>query len=191
MLTKAAHVPEILLNCARHGIKQIAVSSAGFDETGKPEGLALSEKMKTICREKGIDLVGPNGIATAYTGNGMCLSFMPLAKPPAGKVAFCTQSGGVGTTTVEKMAIDAVPLGKFVSLGNKTVLDEVDFLEYLADDPETEVICFYLEDLRRGPNSWRLLSAAKNQSWFSRPTSPRSERRPRPRTRPRSRTMNW
>ncbi|MDD5748443.1 MAG: CoA-binding protein [Actinomycetota bacterium] len=150
IFTKASLVPEILLDCAHHGIKHIAVSSAGLEETGTREGKKLSESVKTICREKGLYLVGPNSIATAYTPSGMCLSFMPMPKPPAGKVAFLTQSGGVGTAMVERMTIDAVPLGKFVSLGNKTVLDEVDFLEYLIDDNDTEVICMYLEDLRRG-----------------------------------------
>ncbi len=150
IFTKAATVPELLLECARHGLKTIAVSSAGFEETGTPEGIALAEKMKTICREKNLLVVGPNGIATANTGNGLALSFMPLDTAPKGKVAFISQSGGIGTSMSTKMKNDAFPLGKFVSLGNKTVLDEVDFLEYFAEDPETEAICVYLEDLRRG-----------------------------------------
>ena len=154
IFTKAAIVPEILLDCARHGISQVAVSSAGFEETGKPEGIELAARVKTICKEKGIDLVGPNGIATSWTQNGLCLSFMPLDFPPPGKIAFVTQSGGVGTSMCEKMATEAFPLGKLVSLGNKTVLDEVDFLEYFAQDPETDVICIYLEDMRRGREFW-------------------------------------
>ena len=150
IFTKATTVPGILLDCAKHGLKQVCVSSAGFEETGKPEGKELSAKVKTICKEKGIDLVGPNGIATSFTQNGLCLSFMPLDLPAKGKIAFVSQSGGVGTTMCEKMATEAFPLGKFVSLGNKTMLDEVDFLEYFSEDPETDVVCFYLEDMRRG-----------------------------------------
>jgi len=150
IFTRAALVPDILLDCANHGISQVAVSSAGFEETGRPEGIELSRKVKAICKQKGIDMVGPNGIATANTQTGMGLAFVPLAKPPTGKIALLSQSGGVGTVTIAQMEIDAVPLGKFVSLGNKTVLDEVDFLDYLAQDPETEVICCFLEDLRRG-----------------------------------------
>jgi len=161
IFTKAAIVPEIIRDCARHGIKHIAVSSAGFEETGKPEGIELAQKLKAICKEKDILLVGPNGIATAWTRSGLSLSFMPLDNPPPGKIAFVTQSGGVGTSMCEKMATEAFPLGKFVSLGNKTVLDEVDFLEYLAQDPDTDVICLYLEDLRRGR---QFLEAARNCS---------------------------
>jgi len=149
IFTKAALAPEILLDCARYGLRHIAVSSAGFEETGKPEGIELAEKMKTICREKGLYLVGPNGIATANTANGLCLSFMPLDVAPKGRIAFITQSGGIGTGMATKMKNDAFPLGKFVSLGNKTVLDEVDFLEYFSEDPDTDIICYYLEDLRR------------------------------------------
>jgi len=149
VFTKANLVPEILLDCARYGLRHIAVSSAGFEETGKAEGIELAEKIKKICREKGLYLVGPNGIATANTQNGLCLSFMPLDKPAKGRIAFITQSGGIGTGMATRMKNDGFPLGKFVSLGNKTVLDEIDFLEYFAYDSDTDIICFFLEDLRR------------------------------------------
>jgi len=150
VFTKANLVPNILLECADFGIRHIAVSSAGFEETNKPEGIELAHKIKTICKEKGLYLVGPNGIATANTQNGLCLSFMPLEPSAKGNIAFITQSGGIGTSLAVKMASESFPLGKFVSLGNKTVLDEVDFLDYFINDAETKVICAFLEDLRRG-----------------------------------------
>ncbi len=150
ILTRAELVPKILLDCAQKGIRHIAVTSAGFEETGKPEGKELAEQVKTICREKGLYLIGPNCIGTANRLNGLCLSFYPLDLPRRGKIAFISQSGGVGTSLSTLMSAEAFPLGKFVSVGNKTVLDEVDFLEYLVEDKETNIICFYLEDLRRG-----------------------------------------
>jgi acetate---CoA ligase (ADP-forming) len=150
IITKAAIAPQVLLDCAKHGIKNVAITSAGFEEVKTAEGFELAGKVREICLKYDISMVGPNGIATSSTNTGLCLSFMPLSKPPVGKIAFLTQSGGVGTTMLEHLKNDAVPLGKFVSLGNKTMLDEVDFLDYLAEDPETGVICIYLEDLRRG-----------------------------------------
>ena len=150
VFTKANLVPKILLECANFGIKHIAVSSAGFEETNKPEGIELAQRIKAICKEKGLYLVGPNGIATANTQTGLCLSFMPLEPSAKGNIAFITQSGGIGTSLAVKMASESFPLGKFVSLGNKTILDEVDFLDYFINDAETKVICAFLEDLRRG-----------------------------------------
>src|SRR5262249_38333921 len=37
-----------------------------------------------------------------------------------------------------------------VSMGNKTAMDECDFLQMCADDPETRVIGLYLESIRDG-----------------------------------------
>ncbi|HRY63362.1 MAG TPA: acetate--CoA ligase family protein, partial [Patescibacteria group bacterium] len=37
------------------------------------------------------------------------------------------------------------------TIGNKTVLDETDFLTYFANDPKTKVLGLYLENIKRGP----------------------------------------
>jgi acyl-CoA synthetase (NDP forming) len=37
-----------------------------------------------------------------------------------------------------------------ISYGNASVLDSIDFLEYLANDPETGLICMYIEGVRDG-----------------------------------------
>jgi len=39
---------------------------------------------------------------------------------------------------------------KVISYGNGLMLDALDFVEYLADDPETSIICVYLEGIRDG-----------------------------------------
>jgi acetate---CoA ligase (ADP-forming) len=41
-------------------------------------------------------------------------------------------------------------MSKMVSMGNKLNIDETDYLSYLIDDPETEIIYLYLEDFKRG-----------------------------------------
>jgi len=161
IFTRAELVPELLLDCARNQIRHIVISSAGFEETGTEKGLELAGQIKAIAEEKGLYIIGPNCIGTSNTQNGLCLSFMPLDPPPAGKIAFLTQSGGVGTSMATLMRVEAFPLGKFVSVGNKSVLDEVDFLEYFMQDPETETICFFLEDLKRAREFFK--TAQKSQ----------------------------
>jgi len=41
-------------------------------------------------------------------------------------------------------------LRAFVGLGNKCDLDELDFLRYFGDDPGTDCLAFYLENIEHG-----------------------------------------
>ena len=150
VLTRADLLPKILLECARAGVRRVAVTSAGFEEIEGQQGRALTEQILGILRQHKIRLLGPNGIACADAHSGLCLPFMPVPVPRPGNIAVLAQSGGVGTTLLETMVNDSIPVSKFVSLGNKTDLDEADFLEYLAGDEQTEIICFYLEGFKRG-----------------------------------------
>ena len=66
-----------------------------------------------------------------------------------GKIAVFAQSGGVGLCVGERLCTSGVGISKLVSMGNKLDLDEADYLAYLMDDPETDVIYFYLEGFKR------------------------------------------
>ena len=67
--------------------------------------------------------------------------------PATGNIALVSQSGAVGVAALEYAQGEGIGLSKFVSVGNKADLNENDFLAYLKDDPLTDVIMFYLEDL--------------------------------------------
>lgn len=69
----------------------------------------------------------------------------------AGEVSMISQSGGVGNTYLHVLPENHIFINKFVSIGNKLLLDEVDFLNYLVnDDDNTRIIICYLEGLNRG-----------------------------------------
>ncbi|MGD9009718.1 MAG: acetate--CoA ligase family protein, partial [Desulfobacteraceae bacterium] len=55
---------------------------------------------------------------------------------------------------------------KFISIGNKADVDEVDLLRYFHDDPDTEVILIYVEELQRGQ---AFIEAAKEITGGDRP----------------------
>jgi len=148
-LVPARYVPSIIEDCGKFGIKRMAIPSGGFNELGD-EGEKLAQNSLEKAREYGIRFVGPNGLTVANTANGLCLSFVPSYMPPKGGMSLITQSGGLGVMLWNMMADENVGLAKFASIGNKLDLDEVDFLEYLGRDPETKVICMYLESITRG-----------------------------------------
>ncbi len=148
-LIPAKYVPSTVEACGKFGIKRIAIPSGGFNELGE-QGEDLTEKLFEFAHKYGVRFVGPNGVTLANTANGLCLPFVPSYSPPRGGFSIISQSGGVGLMLWNLISDENVGMAKFASIGNKLDLDEVDFLEYFGNDPETTVIGLYLESIKRG-----------------------------------------
>ncbi len=156
-LIPARFVPDVVDQCGLFGIRRMAVSSGGFSEFGE-EGRKLSESTLAAARRHGIRFVGPNGVTVANTANGLCLPFVPLHKAPAGGMSVVSQSGGVALMLFNFLVDENIGMAKFASIGNKLDLDEVDFLEYFIDDPDTKIVCLYLESINRGKEFMEIAS---------------------------------
>ncbi len=70
--------------------------------------------------------------------------------PKKGRIAFLSQSGALGTAVLDKSAAEGIGFSKFISLGNEAALTEIEFLEYLKDDKDTDSILMYVERLADG-----------------------------------------
>jgi len=145
----AKAVPGTMDECAALGIKWMAIPSGGFSEYGE-SGEQLTETIREKALEYGIRFVGPNGLTIINAENGLCLSFLTTMKREPGRVSIITQSGGLGMSLIMFLDNASRSFNKFISVGNKVSMDEVDFLEYLGRDPGTRVICMFLESLVRG-----------------------------------------
>jgi acyl-CoA synthetase (NDP forming) len=64
----------------------------------------------------------------------------------AGSIAFLSQSGGHTETLADIGCIREIRFSKMISFGNGSDLNEIDFLSYLAADPETKILGTYIED---------------------------------------------
>jgi acetyltransferase len=144
----AKHVPASLRECAAAGIKSAIVISAGFKEAGK-DGTLLEEELKAIGREQGMRILGPNCLGLINTANNMNATFA-ADMLPKGRIGFFSQSGAMGIAIMDWAIGNDVGFSKFVSLGNKADLSEIDFIEYFMDDPETGLILGYIEDVVDG-----------------------------------------
>jgi acetyl coenzyme A synthetase (ADP forming)-like protein len=134
------------------GVKGIVVVSAGFREIG-PEGRAIEDRLVATCREAGVRLIGPNclGVINPLPAVRLNASFS-TRMPKAGNVSFISQSGALCTAVLDFAADRNFGFSKFISIGNKADVDELDLLRYLHRDHDTEVILIYVEELRRGPD---------------------------------------
>jgi len=141
-------VPGTLRECAAAGIKSAVILSAGFKEAGK-EGTRLEEELRSISKERGIRILGPNCLGLINTANNMNATFA-ADMLPKGKIAFFSQSGAMGIAIMDWAIGNEIGFSKFISLGNKADLSEIDFIEYFIDDPDTNMILGYLEDVVDG-----------------------------------------
>lgn len=143
----AVHVPEVLTECITKGVKTAHVFTAGFSETGLEERRLLEDEIKELARGK-IRLIGPNCMGIHCPRSG--LAFIPNASTTEGPVGVISQSGTFAEQFISVGQLRSIRFSKIVSYGNAIDLDCPDFLEYLAHDPQTEVIALYMEGTRNG-----------------------------------------
>ena len=136
-------------DCAKSGVKGIIIVSAGFKEVGG-EGVTIQNRITEICAEAGIRLVGPNclGVINPAPEISMNASFS-ARMPNQGNISFISQSGALCTAVLDFAAHRGFGFSKFISIGNKADVDELDLLKYYHKDPNTDVVMIYMEELMR------------------------------------------
>lgn len=157
---KAELVPFVMTECIEAGVKGAVVISGGFAETGLKD---LQDRVVSIAREANFPFIGPNCLGI-YAAPRMDTFFVPterMVRPERGKVAMVSQSGGVLTDQMVKCAAEGVGLSLAVSIGNKALIKEADLLRYFADDPETDVITFYIEGFGKNEGRDFVFAAAE------------------------------
>ena len=101
--------------------------------------------------------MGPNIQGINYLPNKLCAMFFPVIKTK-GPLAIVSQSGSVTAALSEWADRDGLGISAAINLGNQTDICESDYLEFLAQDRNTQVIVMYLEGVKNGR---RFLEAVK------------------------------
>ncbi|MCP5005480.1 MAG: CoA-binding protein [Planctomycetes bacterium] len=146
------HVPVILDHHIKTGIKNSIIISGGFSEIGK-KGKELEEKLKKICKENGIRVVGPNCIGVLENYSNFSTFFLPWSKvkrPSKGHLSILSQSGSYAISMLDMLSLEGIGVSKFVSYGNRVDVGESDLIEYLTNDDSTGVIGIYMESVDDG-----------------------------------------
>ena len=145
-----AAVPAELEACAKKGARAAIVISAGFREIGGA-GVKLEKEIKRITDQYGIAMLGPNCLGLINSDPKVCMNASFSGHiPKNGKIAFVSQSGALATALMDYACGENIGMSKIISLGNKVDMTELEVLQYLKDDPNTEVIIMYLEDIVKG-----------------------------------------
>ena len=160
IVVPAENVPQVMKEAAIKGVRAAVIISGGFSEIGKNE---LEEEVKTIAKEAGIRVLGPNCLGVYDSQTGVDMLFLPETKvlttgdevvatprPMLGHIAVVTQSGAFGVSALDYLSGKQLGVSKFVSFGNKCDVGESEMLHYLLHDEKTRVILMYVEGIQAG-----------------------------------------
>ena len=148
----------VVEECGRRGVPAAIVIAAGFAEAGD-EGAALQARLAEAADRGGVTLVGPNCMGVLCTSARLnAVGFVTL-RPESGPLSVISQSGNIGTQLLMAAERRGIGVEKFVSSGNQATTDANDLLEYLSDDPGTEVVIMYLEGVGDGRRFYDLARA--------------------------------
>jgi acetyltransferase len=152
-------VPDAIRECGEKGIKAAVVITAGFREAGH-EGLEREREVLAIAKQYGMRIIGPNCLGVIDTYTPLNASFS-AGTPPKGPMNFMSQSGALGTAVLDWALAGRLGFAKFVSLGNKADVSEIDLLEEWADDPNANVLMAYIEGV---PDGQKFVEVARRVS---------------------------
>jgi len=160
-LVPAPLTPQLIEDCGAKGVKVVHLYTAGFAETGEKEGERLQAELLARARRLGIRIIGPNCMGIHYPENGITFDMrLPQGAKESGRISFLSQSGGNAVDLVHAGPFRGLYFNKVVSYGNAIDLNESDFLENFAADPNTEIIAAYIEGIKDGRRFWQALKEA-------------------------------
>ncbi len=148
MVVPNKFVPGVMEECGKKGVRGAIVITAGFREAGGA-GVELEKQVLAIAAQYGIRIIGPNCLGLIDTLAPINASFA-AGTPEVGTIAFMSQSGALCTAILDYALAEGIGFSHFVSLGNKSDVDEVALLEDWRDDPQTNVVIAYIEGIRDG-----------------------------------------
>jgi acyl-CoA synthetase (NDP forming) len=144
IVVRAAYSPQILESCIENGVGGAIIISGGFAEIGNVE---LQDRVATIAKAADFPFIGPNCLG--YFSPGKLDTFIlpseRIETPMAGGVAVISQSGAFLVDLLVKFSKHRIGVSQAVSIGNKSVIREIDLLNYFKNDPDTNVVILYIE----------------------------------------------
>ncbi len=144
----AKRVPEALQDCGRKGIRGAVVLAVGFGETGH-DGARLQNEIVAIGRRENIRIVGPNTSGIFNLHHHMNLVGISNVRP--GSIAILSQSGNMGLSLMTEMAVKSeLGVSAYVGVGNEADIRFHEYLSYLREDANTQVIVVFVDGMKDG-----------------------------------------
>src|SRR5216683_7082512 len=148
VIIPARAVLAALEQCAAVGVKNAVIISSGFAEEGG-DSAAMQDAIVALARKTGMRISGPNAEGFYSQVQRVAATFSPTVDVKPGvtplvaserRIGIVAQSGGIGFAFYHRAKALGIALSYIVSAGNESDLGAGEFLDYMVQDPSTDVI---------------------------------------------------
>ncbi len=171
----AKFVVEAVEDCARAGVPNVMIIASGFAEEGGAAA-GLQQKLAEIGRRTGMRIAGPNCEGFYNALGNVAATFSPVVDDlqgaqvfeaaPDKRVGVVSQSGGLGFALLTRGRAAGLSFSYVISSGNEVDLSTAHYLEYMVEDPQTQIVMLLCEAIRDGE---RFKRAAQRASELGKP----------------------
>ena len=162
IMLSARQVPETVRACADKNVGAAVVLSSGFEEA--EGGHQYAEDLARVARETGMPVVGPNCEGVWSVRSRVLLTFGSAARRSLlhhAPIAVLSQSGAIAGAIGRHLQDNGVGCAYIVSVGNETVLTIADYLEWMIEQDDVQVVLLFIEGLRDGARLLGLIDRAR------------------------------
>ncbi|MBN1375134.1 MAG: CoA-binding protein [Dehalococcoidia bacterium] len=160
----ARFTPQLIEDACIKGVKAVHLFTSGYSEIEDEIGKNLEKEILRIARKSGVRIIGPNcmGIYNPQSGLTFASQYPDQTGFPQkpGTAGLISQSGGNCIFCIRDAFSRDIFFSKAISYGNAADLNETDYLEYMADDPDTKIILMYIEGVKDGKRFSKVLRRA-------------------------------
>ena len=171
----AKFVVETVEDCARAGVPNVMIIASGFAEEGGAAA-GLQDKLAEISKRTGMRIAGPNCEGFYNALGNVAATFSPVVDDlkgaqvfeaaPDRRVGVVSQSGGLGFALLTRGRAAGLSFSYVISSGNEVDLSTAHYLEYMIEDPQTQIVMLLCEAIRDGA---RFVRAAQRASELGKP----------------------
>lgn len=151
-------VVPVLREAGELGVRAAVIFAGGFAEAG-PAGGNLQREIRAISDRYALPVIGPNCQGLVNFAERVPLYSDQVSAYEPGHVALISQSGSVTTALINNKR--GVRWSHAVSSGNEACIDAADLLAYFAKTPDVNIICAYLETIRRPEQFFAICDLAR------------------------------
>jgi len=165
IITPAKTVPGLIEECGAKGVPNAIVFSAGFEESS--EGKELAVRLAEAAKLAGVNVVGPNCQGVWSVRSKAMLTYSPAAisleQLRHAPIAIISQSGALAGALCGSLNRNGLGCSYMISVGNETVFDALDALDWVVDQDDVKVVALYIEGLQRANRILQIADRARQR----------------------------
>jgi len=156
---------DVVRECGPRGAAAVVFTSGFAEAPG--EGAALQRALADEGRRAGVRILGPNSFGYVNFVDRVTASpaiALRHGAIDAGRIGLVSHSGGAALGSIYAMARErGIAFSHIICPGNESDIDACEVIEFLVDDPHTDVVAAVLEGVADGPRLMRGLAEARRR----------------------------